>query len=268
MNATRNRTARAFAGGACIAIAACALAWFALQFLPGEPREHVVDTEVGRGQASSASRYDAESIVDVRVGEEIRLEGLTGGKGFAYSEEEIASWSAEERANNMGADSWRYDLPTLGVSVVGLRTVTEDAFAEWYPHYGEAAVAFGDAERKAFLAELTVTNPGDEPARIPTFQLWSEDFEGASDKLGSGIFVDKYLTDELYGEPQDGFTTFTLPDGWNVLKPGETRSWTVPFLVYANSFRDRSAYDDIDPARFCLAVADYDPPTIYRLWLG
>ena len=53
-----------------------------------------------------------------------------------------------------------------------------------------------------------------------------------------------------------------------MLEPGETRSWTVPSLIYENTFRDPAAYENIDPSRFCVALADYDPPTIYRLWLG
>ena len=80
---------------------------------------------------------------------------------------------------------------------------------------------------------------------------------------------DKYLFEEMYGESSDsGLVEKHLPDGWNVLEPGETRSWTVPSLIYENTFRDPAAYENIDPSRFCVALADYDPPTIYRLWLG
>ena len=36
----------------------------------------------------------------------------------------------------------------------------------------------------------------------------------------------------------------------------------------SSAISDPAAYENIDPSRFCVALADYDPPTIYRLWLG
>ncbi|WP_255466413.1 hypothetical protein [Eggerthella hominis] len=268
MSAARSRIARTALGAVCIAAATAALVWFAFQFTPGEPRARTADTEVGRSQASGGSRYAAESIADVAQGETLRVEGLTQGKGFSYSEEEIAAWPDEERERTANSDSWRYDQPALDLTVTGFKAMTDDAFIEWYPHYGDARIESSDAEAKVFLVELTVTNPNDEPARMYTPMLWSEDFNGASDNLGNGLHTDKYLLDELYGEPQDTFATYSIPDDWNVIQPGETRTFTVPFLVYEKTFHDPAAYDDIDPSRFCLALSDYDPPTVYRLWLG
>lgn len=268
MSAARSRIARTALGAVCIAAATAALVWFAFQFTPGEPRARTADTEVGRSQASGGSRYAAESIADVAQGETLRVEGLTQGKGFSYSEEEITAWPDEERERTANSDSWRYDQPALDLTVTGFKAMTDDAFIEWYPHYGDARIESSDAEAKVFLVELTVTNPNDEPARMYTPMLWSEDFNGASDNLGNGLHTDKYLLDELYGEPQDTFATYSIPDDWNVIQPGETRTFTVPFLVYEKTFHDPAAYDDIDPSRFCLALSDYDPPTVYRLWLG
>lgn len=271
MSAARSRIARTLIGAACIVAATCALVWFAFQFAPGEPRERTADTEEGRLEATGwglESRYAAENIVDAAPGATLRAEGLTHGKGFSYSEEEIASWSDEEREQQEGYDSWRYDLPALDLAVTGFKTMTEEAFIEWYPHYGDARIKFSDAEKKVFLVELEASNPNDVAARMPLPALWSDEFNGATDKLGNGTYSDKYLLGELYGEPQDKFVAYSLPDDWNVLQPGETRTFTVPYLVYRNTFRDPAAFDDIDPSRFCLALSDYDPPTIYRFWLG
>lgn len=268
MSAARSRIARTALGAACIVAATAALVWFAFQFTPGEPREHAIDTDIGRSQASGGSRFAAEGIVDAKQGETIRIEGVTQGKGFSYSEEEIASWPDEERERMESYDSWRSELPALDFTATGFKAMTEEAFIEWYPHYGEARIKFSDAEAKVVLAELAATNPGDEPVRMPTLVLWSDDFNGASDNLENGMYHDNYLLGELYGEPQDEFVAYSLPDDWNILQPGETRTFTLPFLVYKNTFANPAAYDDIDPSRFCLALSDYDPPTIYRLWLG
>ena len=268
MSTARNRIARTLVGIACITAATCALIWFAFQFTPGEPRERVADTTIGRSIASGSSRYAAESIVDAVPGETLHVEGLTQGKGFSYSEEEIAAWPDEERERTANSDSWRYDQPALNLTVTGFKAMTDNAFIEWYPHYGDARIEFSDAEAKVFLVELTATNPNGEPTSLYTPMLWSEDFNGASDNLGNGVYTDKYLLGELYGEPQDKFAAYSIPDNWNILQPGETRTFTLPFLVYENTFRDPEAYDDIDPSHFCLALSDYDPPTIYRLWLG
>lgn len=271
MSAARSRIARTALGAACIVAATAALVWFAFQFTPGEPRARTADTEEGRLEATGwglESRYAAESIVDVAQGKTLRAEGLTHGKGFSYSEEEIAAWSDEERERTMNYSSWRYDQPALDLAVTGFKSMTEEAFIEWYPHYGDARIKYSDAEKKVLLVELEASNPNEAAARVPFPALWSEDFNGSSNNLGNGTYSDKYLLGELYGVPQEKFVAYSIPDDWNVIQPGETRKFTVPYLVYRNTFRDPAAYDDIDPSRFCLALSDYDPPTVYRLWLG
>lgn len=269
MITARSTLARTLIGIALLAVATCALAWFASHFAPGEPRTPEPDTKTGWNQASGSSRLDAERIVDVPLGETLHADGLTFGKSFSSSEEEIASWSDEERERITGSDSWRYDVPALDFTVVDCRALSDDAFIAWYPHYGDARTKPDRAEAKVVLVDLSVTNPAEEPVAFPTaFQLWSEDLVGASDKLGSGIAQDTYLLEELYGEPQGQIVEYGLPDGWNGIEPGETRTFTCAYLVYKNAFADPNGFDDFDPSRFCLAIADYDPPTVYRLWLG
>lgn len=265
MNATRNRTIRAFAGGACIVLAACALVWFAFQFAPGEPRGKAAAGDYASSISSAGnSRYVAEGIVDIPLGQTFRTEGVTWGKWFSFTE--------EERKGLPSPEGTLFESDGIECSVLGLKAVSLDSFAEWYPHYAETT-GYTEARKhecKVLLAEIAMTNTSDRAQTLPRFALWSEDFAGANNVLENGAGGDGgYLLEELYGEPSDrGLVQKHLPDGWNVLEPGVTRSWTVPFLVYRSTFADPAAYDDIDPARFCLAVADYDPPTVYRLWLG
>ena len=272
MSASRTRIARTAAGIACIAAATCALVWFAFQFAPGEPRERAgTDDGFASSIASTGNgRYVAESVVDIPFGETFRTEGLDWGKWFSVTEEERASWTEEERQSRLASGGYRYESDGIEIAARGLRTVSLDAFAEWYPHYVRTT-SYTEARKhecKVLPAEITVTNASDRAQTLPRLVLWSEDFNGANDVLENGAGVDAYLFGELHGEPQEGFVAHHLPDGWDELAPGETRSWTVPSLVYKSAFRESAAYDDVDPSRFCLAVADYDPPTIYRLWLG
>ena len=273
MSAARSRIARTLIGAACIGAATCAFVWFAFQFAPGEPRELTVGDEsyASSIEASGNSRYVAEGIVDIPFGQTYKTDGLTWGKWFSVSEDERSSWSDEEREQRLASESYLYDSSGIEFAAQGLKTVSLEAFAEWYPHYAETT-GYTEARKhacKLLLVDIAMTNTSDHAQTLPRFVLWSEDANGANDTLENGMGSDKYLFEEMYGESSDrGLVEKHLPDGWNVLEPGETRSWTVPSLIYENTFRDPAAYENIDPSRFCVALADYDPPTIYRLWLG
>lgn len=275
MSAARSRIVRAALGAACIAAATAALVWFAFQFTPGEPRARKADQGPRPASISAigASSYEAERIVDVPFGQTFRTESLTRGKWFSVSEEERASWSDEERERYLSEFDYLYDSDGIEIVPASMKAVTLDAFAEWYPHYA-LTTGYTEARKhecKVLLVDATMTNTMECEQYLPVMQLWSEDFNGANDMLDNGGGGDSggYLLGELYGAPSErGLVQNTLPGDWNVLQPGETRAVTLPYLVYANTFCDRSAYDDIDPSRFCLALSDYDPPTIYRLWLG
>lgn len=274
MNAARIRIARTAAGIVCIVAATCALAWFAFQFAPGEPRERAtVDHYEPSISATSGSSYEAESIVDIPFGQTYRTESLTRGKWFSTSEEDRASWSDEERERLLASGSYLYDSDGVEIDPLELKAVSLDAFAEWYPHYA-LTTGYTEARKhecKIVLVDLTLTNTAEHEQNLPVMQLWSEDCNGANDMLDNGVGSDSgnYLLEELYGVPSDrGLVQNSIPDDWLVLQPGETRTITLPFLIYKNAFRNLEAYEDIDPSRFCLALADYDPPTIYRLWLG
>lgn len=275
MSAARSRIARTLIGAACIAAATAALVWFAFQFTPGEPRERTADQGPHPASISAvgASSYEAERIVDVPFGQTFRTESLTRGKWFSVSEEERDSWSDEERERYLSEFNYIYDSDGIEIVPASMKAVTLDAFAEWYPHYA-LTTGYAEARKhecKVLLVDVTMTNIMEYEQHLPVMKLWSEDFNGANDMLDNGGGGDSggYLLGELYGVPSErGLVQNTLPDDWNVLQPGETCTFTMPHLVYRNTFRDPAAFDDIDPSRFCLALADYDPPTIYRLWLG
>lgn len=274
MSETKSRTVRAIVGIACIAAAVCALVWFSFRFVPGTPR--AADSSADDYGSSIAStgngRYVAETIVDVPFGQTFVAQDVTRGKWFSFSEDERASWSEEEREQRLASGSYRYDTDGVEVVAHGLKAVTFDAFAEWYPHYVQTT-GYTEARKhecKVVLVDVTMVNTSDVEQRMPLLALWSEEFNGAGDVLDQGAGSDgDYLLQELYGiDSGRGLVQYSMPDDWYVLQPGETRNWTFPSLVNKSLFVNPSAYDDIDPSRYCLAIADYDPPTIYRLWLG
>ena len=274
MSTTRTAIARTLIGIACIAVATCALVWFAFQFAPGTPRS--VDSSDDRYGASIAGtgngRYVAQAVVDVPFGQTFTAQGVTRGKWFSWSEEERASWSEEERERFLTEYQYILEIDGIEITPTDMKAVTLDAFAEWYPHYAQTTgytQAHGH-ECKVLLVDVTMTNTADYAQRMPPLALWSEELNGAGDVLDQGVGSDGgYLLSELYGiDSGKGLGQYALPDDWDVLEPGETRTWTLPRLVYRSTFANPEAYDDIDPSKFCLALADYDPPTIYRLWLG
>ncbi|WP_332518810.1 hypothetical protein, partial [Gordonibacter sp.] len=268
MNATNSRTARACAGIACLAVGIFALGWFTMHFTPGTPKApeaEQFETSLGANDSLMA----AESTIDIPFGQAYHLEGITQGKKFAYSDEETAPWSEEQRASSMNATSWVSEASGLEITLSSAKALTEDAFIEWYPHYGDARqpatkqVPYPEA--KVLLVEAAITNRSDKALHFSGMTLWSEDFKGASNQLNNGLFSTKYLLNEFYGEPSEtGLVAYHMPDDWNVIQPGETRTRTLPYLVYRGLFKDAAAYDAFNLSRMCLTLADFDPPTIYR----
>lgn len=207
MSAARSRIARTLIGAACIGAATCAFVWFAFQFAPGEPRELTVGDEsyASSIEASGNSRYVAEGIVDIPFGQTYKTDGLTWGKWFSVSEDERSSWSDEEREQRLASESYLYDSSGIEFAAQGLKTVSLEAFAEWYPHYAETT-GYTEARKhacKVLLVDIAMTNTSDHAQTLPRFVLWSEDANGANDTLENGMGSDKYLFEEMYGESSD-----------------------------------------------------------------
>lgn len=266
---TRSRTLRTIFGIACIIAALCAFGWLVVQFVPGTPRtaNFTVDNYGSTIAAAGNSRYTAETIVDSAYGQTYTAEGITRGKWFSTTEEERATGTDEERARYQS-----YDIDGVEITPGTTKAVTTEAFAEWYPHYAETTGGMEalQHESKVILTEVTLVNTTEHAQYLPHLGLWSEDFNGANNVLDNSAGSDAgYLLEELYGVPSEsGLVQNHLPDSWSVLQPGETRTITLPCLVNKALFKNPAAFDEIDPTRFCLTLSDYDPPTIYRLWLG
>lgn len=273
MSGASAKTMRSAAGAACIAAVVAAFGCFAFQFVPGEPRAPQPEEFDGSIDGVGNNRYRAERIVDVPFGQTYRAESLTRGKWFRMSEDERAALSDEERERLLNEFDYIYDLDGIEITPSDMRAVSLEAFAEWYPHYTQT-LGYEQASRyesKVLLVDVTFSNTSDQEQRTPPIGLWSEDIKGANDVLDNGVGdgSGNYILEELYGEPSDrGLVQNHLPDDWNVLAAGETRTLTLPFLLPRGLLEDPNTFDDLDPARFCLALSDYDPPTVYRLWLG
>ncbi|WP_417135380.1 hypothetical protein [Rubneribacter badeniensis] len=263
MSGASAKTMRSAAGAACIAAVVTAFGWFAFQFVPGEPRAPQPEEFDGSIDGVGNNRYRAERIVDVPFGQTYRVESLSQGKWFSMTEEERERYP----------DASRIEIDGIEITPGDMRAVSLEAFAEWYPHYAQT-LGYEQASRyesKVLLVDVTFSNTSDQEQRTPPIGLWSEDIKGANDVLDNGVGdgSGNYILEELYGEPSDrGLVQNHLPDDWNVLAAGETRTFTLPFLLPRGLLEDPNTFDDLDPARFCLALSDYDPPTVYRLWLG
>ncbi|MEG1245652.1 MAG: hypothetical protein RSD15_04560, partial [Gordonibacter sp.] len=95
------------------------------------PETEQFETSLGANDSLIA----AEATVDIPFGQAYHLKGITQGKKFAYSDEEVTSWSEEQRARSMNATSWVSEASGLEITLSSAKALTEDAFIEWYPHY-------------------------------------------------------------------------------------------------------------------------------------
>ena len=274
MSAARSRIARTLIGAACIGAATCAFVWFAFQFAPGEPRELTVGDEsyASSIEASGNSRYVAEGIVDIPFGQTYKTDGLTWGKWFSVSEDERSSWSDEEREQRLASESYLYDSSGIEFAAQGLKTVSLEAFAEWYPHYAETT-GYTEARKhacKVLLVDIAMTNTSDHAQTLPVSFYGARTPTERTTRWKMGWASDKYLFEEMYGESSDrGLVEKHYPMAGNVLEPGgNSASWTVPSLIYENTLPRSGGLREPSTVRFCVSLADYDPPTIYRLWLG
>lgn len=275
MNRTR-RTARTAIGICCLAISVLALGWLVGRYIPGEPSEPLAAAhDSGGGAQYYGSLLEAGEIVDVDAGTVYAVDALTFGKKYRTGESGLARMTDAERQNVTAEESWEFDYPNLEFAVVGAKTVSMDAFEEWYPHF--AAVeqrAPGSTrptarpETRVILVEATVTNTGAEAAALPEPLLWGSDIAGADDRLCNGIPCDRDLIVELYGEPSDEFVSYAVLDDWNTIEAGETQTRTYPYVIGAGDLAGGASLDDLDLSSYCLAFSDYDPATLYRFWLA
>ena len=255
-------------GACCLAAATCALFLSISSFFPIAPdaTQKVVRTQHIGNYAPS---LDAESIVEVQVGDVLSCERIVQGKRWLYSEEELAALSQEELAALMSAESWEVDFSGLRITVRGATIIEGADFLVEHPHYAEADPFFDYGYAfKIVLVEVEASNASSQAIELPDLLLWIEDFLGASDRTNNGLHPDKYALAELYGVPVEGSVQYRIPGDWRVVEPGETRILTIPYLASDTLFKYANDYERLVPRDLCLSVSSYDLPTVYRLWLG
>lgn len=275
MSKTGN-TMRAAVGICCLLLAVLALGWLIGHYIPGEPRKpqaHPLDR--GTGAVYYGSLIDAETIAGIAFGATYTISDLTAGNKFSTSESELANMTDDERLRTTTSESWEHDYPNLEIKIADAKTISMDAFKEWYPHY--AAVDHRTPSRayttiapdaRVFLVEVEIANKGDASAMLPEPLLWSSDIAGADERLSNGLHCDPSLIKELYGEPSDEFIPYELPDDWNILEAGEVQTRIYPYMIQEGDLVSGASLENPDLSDYCLAFSDYDPPTIYRFWLA
>lgn len=257
-----------------MAVALLTLVWFASHFAPGAPRSP--EPEQGRSSWSIANSsfpnpVQAETIVDIPFGTTYRADAITMGKKFLTKPDYIEAMDDEAKARTTQSPGWEYNVGDFSLSVGEAKVVPGEAFGGFYPHYVEANQDPNSPLQDSvfFLIEVTATNTTDTPTTVPidAIFLWSDTLFGANDQLFTGIGQGKYLLKEFFGTPQDDFLSYKLSDDWNILEPSETAQWTFAYCVNKGLFTNPEDLENIDLSKFCLTIGDWDPPTIYRLWL-
>lgn len=281
----------------CVAALTLTMGWFASKFIPGTPRSPKTEvTQTRHGSGVSPYKIAADTVIAIPQGNTWTMEDLNQGKAYqredftdeewasipvdiqSYIEQRLPVLATEVDPHAPSGDSWPlnaiWTLPAssgLDVTVASTRTVTVEAFAEFYPAYLTSPDYVADDNRTVFLVDIVATNITDtETVTVPQFTLWSPDLRYADDSASSSIGMDKYLMGSLYpGSDEDaGKISNTHQDNWGALSPGETRTFTLAYLVRESDFANITTYQDHDLSQLCIEVFDYLPVTVYRLWLG
>ena len=273
---TRAKAARTFIGIACLAIITLSLGWFVGHFVPGTPKA-LADKPTQRSSPGETvfvgDNIDPrfEIFDDTPFGKTAHLEERTLGKKFNISQETIDSWTEDEREHRLNSEHWEYRASAIDATIMSARLITPDAFAQWYPHWAETTggIEAKNQDALVMLVEAQITNVGEKPTSFAVFSLM--DFsknEGDLNQMRQ-FTCNKYLLEEFYGEPSNrGLVEYHLPDDWSTLEPGESRLVTLPYLIPSSLPSNPNNYDQPDLSQFCLATPSFDPPTLYRIWLG
>lgn len=274
----------------CVAALTLTMGWFASKFIPGTPKSPKAEVaQTRQGSGVGPYKVAADTVVDIPQGSTWTMEDLNQGKAYQREDFTDEEWATipvdiqgyiDQRLPVLATsgENWpmnaTWTLPTysgLDVAVESARTVTAEAFAEFYPAYLTSPDYVSGGERKVFLVDIVATNTTDaETVTVPQFTLWSPDMRYADDSASTSIGMDKYLMGSLYpGSAEDADTiSNTHQDDWGALAPGETQTFTLAYLVGEADFANTATYQSGNLSQFCIEVFDYLPVTAYRLWLG
>lgn len=149
-----------------------------------------------------------------------------------------------------------------------MRVVSEQAFEEWHPGYEEATIyqpAYPTEDVRIVLVDVSIANRGDRAADTRGLYLTSAKFKAPWEGGPAVVYPDDAALRAIYGVESAESPFKELPEGWDAVKPGETRTLTLPFVVYRNTLAGPDTLDRIRAADFELLTYRCDPLTVYTM---
>lgn len=268
------RPTRIALGIAGIIALALVLGWFLLQFEPAPPRKAPApETPSVVNSLHEIVSFDtACKIVPVAVGEPLNVKGFVRGRAFTYSDDEwaeLTSQLSKERVLEIIEEpDWRFELGDIDILPGTVRIVSEQAFEEWYPGYEEATVyqpAYPAEDVRIVLVDVSIANRSDRPADARGLYLTSAKFKAPWEGGPAVVYPDHAALGAMYGVESAKSPFKELPEGWDAVEPGETRTLTLPFVVYRNELAGSDTIDRLCAADFELLTYRCDPLTVYTM---
>lgn len=260
------------------------LGWFLGRYVPGVPRE--LRPEILESYPMGRATYvPVSEIVEVSRGSVMQIEDLTQGEKF-FTNRPMVCYSYDTQKNersvevlewgsliDRASEKYVVKFPSFEARVDDARVLTLEAFSEWYPDFIERGGARGEgltpSESKIVLVDLTVSNFSDQQSfNLDGFQLASDAFRQiAPGCLGNGYSITYGVLESLNrlphvdaGESRDYASLLAI-------KPGETRSLTLPFHLSRNAFSNDGNFNSLDLTHFDLEIDDYERGKVYRFAL-
>ena len=271
---TGQRPARIALGIAGIVALALVLGWFLLQLEPAAPRRAAApETPSAIGSLHDVTFFDDNyEVVPVATGEALKMKGFVHGRSFAYSDEEWAELTSQLSRQRVleitEAPDWRFKLGDIDILPETARIVSEEAFEEWHSGYDDATVynpAYAPEDMRIVLVDVSVANHSDGTADARYLYLTSAKFKEAAEGGPAIAYPDDAALRAIYGVPDDKAPFKTLPEGWDTVEPGESRTLTLPFVIYHNELDGQDAIDHLSVADFQLLTYRCDPLTVYTM---
>lgn len=271
---TGQRPARIALGIAGIVALALVLGWFLLQLEPAAPRKAApLETPSAVNSLHDAVHFDTTyEVVPVAAGEPLNVKGFAHGHAFTYSDDEwaeVACQLSKERVREITeAPDWRFELGDIDILPGAVHIVSEEAFEEWYLGYDDATAydpSYAAEDVRIVLVDVSIANHGDTAADARYLYLTSAELKAPVQGDPAIIYPSDAALRAIYGVPDDKAPFKTLPEGWDAIEPGESRTLTLPFVVYRNELVGRDAIDRLSAADFELLTYRCDPLTVYTM---
>lgn len=271
------RPARIVLGIAGITALALVLSWFLLQFEPAAPRRAPApETPSAVGSLHEVTFFDTVyEIVPVAAGEPLNMRGFVHGQAFSRSDDEwaeVTSQLSKERVLEIvEAPDWRFELGDIDILPQAVRIVSEQALEEWYPGYEEATAyypAYSAEDVSIVLVDVSIANRSPEAADARYLYLTSAKFKAPWEGGPAILSPDPAALQAMYGAQSTERPFMELPEGWDAVGPGESRTLTLPFIVYRNALSGPDTLDRLSATDFELLTYSCDPLTVYTMPLS